>query len=98
MGRLHRGDPARPRAYCRGHVASGTRRSVRRARYRAVPLVLRNRRMRAIILAAGRGSRMGQLTAEIPKCLVQLGGKPLLEWQTGALRAAGIDRIAVVTG
>jgi choline kinase len=54
--------------------------------------------MRAIILAAGRGSRMGRLTAEIPKCLVELGGKPLLEWQTGALRAAGIDRIAIVTG
>jgi choline kinase len=54
--------------------------------------------VRAIILAAGRGSRMGQLTAEIPKCLLQLGGKPLLEWQTGALRAAGIDRIAIVTG
>jgi choline kinase len=41
---------------------------------------------------------MGELTAEIPKCLVQLGGRPLLEWQTGALRAAGIDRIAIVTG
>ena len=54
--------------------------------------------MRAIILAAGRGSRMGNLTAEIPKCLVQLGGKPLLEWQTGALRAVGIERIAIVTG
>lgn len=54
--------------------------------------------MRAIILAAGRGSRMGQLTAEIPKCLVKLGGKPLLEWQTGALLAAGVERIAIVTG
>jgi len=54
--------------------------------------------MRAIVLAAGRGSRMGPLTAQIPKCLVQLGGKPLLEWQTGALRAAGIERIAIVTG
>ena len=54
--------------------------------------------MRAIILAAGRGSRMGRLTAEIPKCLVELGGRPLLEWQTGALRAAGIERIAIVTG
>lgn len=41
---------------------------------------------------------MGLLTAEIPKCLVQLGGKPLLEWQTSALRAAGILRIGIVTG
>jgi choline kinase len=54
--------------------------------------------MRGIILAAGRGSRMGPLTAEIPKCLVQLGGKPLLEWQTSALRSAGIERIGIVTG
>jgi choline kinase len=54
--------------------------------------------MRAIILAAGRGSRMGQLTAAVPKCLVQLGGKPLIEWQIGALRAAGIGRIGIVTG
>ena len=54
--------------------------------------------MRGIILAAGRGSRMGHLTAEIPKCLVQLGGKPLIEWQITALRSARIDRIGIVTG
>ena len=54
--------------------------------------------MRAIILAAGRGSRMKALTDEIPKCLVKLRGKSLLDWQLGALRAAGIDDIAIVTG
>lgn len=54
--------------------------------------------MRAIILAAGRGSRMRQLTDDAPKCLVKLRGKPLIEWQLKAVRAAGINDIAVVTG
>lgn len=54
--------------------------------------------MKAIILAAGRGSRMRNLTEESPKCLVELHGRPLLHWQLAALRAAGIDEIALVTG
>jgi len=54
--------------------------------------------MRAIILAAGRGSRMKGLTDERPKCLLELRGKPLLAWQLGALREAGIVEIAIVTG
>lgn len=54
--------------------------------------------MKAIILAAGRGSRMKSLTDENLKCLVQLRGKTLLDWQLEALRAAGIDDIALVTG
>lgn len=54
--------------------------------------------MRALILAAGRGSRMGPLTTAVPKCLVPLAGRPLLEWQMTALRAAGIDTIGVVRG
>lgn len=54
--------------------------------------------MKAIILAAGRGSRMKNLTEERPKCLVELHGKPLLEWQLTALRGAGIEQIAIVTG
>lgn len=54
--------------------------------------------MKAIILAAGRGSRMGGLTAEQPKCLTPLAGRPLLDWQIESLRAAGADSIAVVRG
>lgn len=52
----------------------------------------------AVILAAGRGSRMLGLTAERPKCLVELAGRPLLHWQLDALRAARIPRILVVRG
>jgi len=54
--------------------------------------------MKGIILAAGRGNRMKALTDKKPKCLVELNGKPLLEWQLTALRKAGIDEIAIVTG
>lgn len=54
--------------------------------------------MKAILLAAGRGSRMKRLTDERPKCLVNLRGKPLLEWQLAALRKAGVGEIAIVTG
>ncbi|MBL0141873.1 MAG: phosphocholine cytidylyltransferase family protein [Betaproteobacteria bacterium] len=54
--------------------------------------------MKAIILAAGRGSRMKGLTDDRPKCLVELRGRPLLEWQLQALRDGGIAQIGIVTG
>lgn len=54
--------------------------------------------MRAIILAAGRGSRLGELTETSPKCLVHVFGKPLLHHQIEALNKANIDDIAIVTG
>ena len=54
--------------------------------------------MKAIILAAGRGSRMQSLTDDKPKCLVELRGRTLLDRQLDALHGAGIDEIAIVTG
>jgi L-glutamine-phosphate cytidylyltransferase len=54
--------------------------------------------MKAILLAAGRGSRMQHLTEAAPKCLVKLHGRTLLEWQLSTLRAANITDIAIVTG
>jgi L-glutamine-phosphate cytidylyltransferase len=54
--------------------------------------------MRAIILAAGRGSRMGDLTDLQPKCFVRVRGRRLLDWQLSALRGAGIGEIGVVRG
>ena len=41
---------------------------------------------------------MGELTAGRPKCLVELGGQPLLHWQIDALQAAGIEKIGIVAG
>jgi choline kinase len=54
--------------------------------------------MRAVILAAGRGSRMGHLADDRPKCLVELEGRPLIERQIAALRRGGVDQIGVVRG
>jgi choline kinase len=54
--------------------------------------------MRAVILAAGRGSRMGQLSDDRPKCLFELAGKPLIERQMAALRRGGAHEIGVVRG
>lgn len=54
--------------------------------------------MRAIILAAGRGSRMKALTSDKPKCLVELRGHSLLERQLEALRGGGVSEIGIVTG
>lgn len=54
--------------------------------------------MRALILAAGRGARLGPLTNERPKCLVHLAGRSLLEWQLEALGACGIHDVAIVLG
>jgi len=54
--------------------------------------------VKVIILAAGRGSRMKNLTDERPKCLIEMQGRPLLEWQLDAIREAGISDIGIVTG
>ena len=53
--------------------------------------------MKAIILAAGMGSRLGEHTKDKPKCLVPLNGKPLLEYQLEALRTI-VDEIVIVRG
>lgn len=54
--------------------------------------------MKAVILAAGRGSRMGLLTEHKPKCMVEFQGKPLLAWQQQACSAAGIAKLGAVVG
>ncbi|MDR2219350.1 MAG: phosphocholine cytidylyltransferase family protein [Methylobacillus sp.] len=54
--------------------------------------------MKALILAAGQGSRLRPLTDDRPKCLVELAGKSLLERQATVLRHAGIQDITVVSG
>ncbi|MGB2960027.1 MAG: phosphocholine cytidylyltransferase family protein [Bacteroidota bacterium] len=54
--------------------------------------------MKAIIVAAGPGSRLNPLTNERPKCLLQVGGRTILERALESLRENGIKRIAVVRG
>ena len=54
--------------------------------------------MKGIILAAGRGSRMKEMTKEIPKCLIEIDGQTLLSKQINAFKSNGISDIYVVTG
>lgn len=54
--------------------------------------------MKAIILAAGRGSRLHPYTADCPKCLTEIGGMTLIDRQLKTLRNAGINDIVIVSG
>jgi choline kinase len=54
--------------------------------------------MRAIILSAGQGSRLGPLTTDRPKCLIEFSGRTLLDWQLDMLAANGVEEVTVVTG
>ena len=54
--------------------------------------------MRAILLAAGMGTRLRPLTLDTPKSLVKVNKKPMLETQIEFLREKGINEIIVVTG
>jgi choline kinase len=53
---------------------------------------------RALILSAGQGSRLLPHTQELPKCLLDLAGRPMLGWQLLALAEAGVPEAVVVTG
>jgi choline kinase len=54
--------------------------------------------VKAIIVAAGRGKRLGVETDAIPKCMVAVGGRSILEWQLAALATAGVDDVVIVRG
>ena len=54
--------------------------------------------MKAIILAAGQGSRLGHLVDDRPKCLIDFSGRSLLDRQLDTLAANGVDEAVVVTG
>ncbi|MDK1287068.1 N-acetylmuramate alpha-1-phosphate uridylyltransferase MurU [Pseudoalteromonas umbrosa] len=51
--------------------------------------------MKAMILAAGRGQRMMPLTAEMPKPMLAVAGKPLIAYHLERLKRAGIDQIVI---
>ncbi|GAA4038532.1 NTP transferase domain-containing protein [Sphingomonas rosea] len=49
-------------------------------------------------MSAGQGSRLGRLTQDRPKCLIEFGGRTLLDRQLDTLAACGVDAVVVVTG
>lgn len=54
--------------------------------------------MKAVILAAGVGSRLRPLTNSKPKCLVKVCGQTLLDFQLEAYRRVGVEEVVMVTG
>jgi dTDP-glucose pyrophosphorylase len=62
------------------------------------PCANQNHRMKAVILAAGKGTRMKELTNEMPKPMLRVQGKPILEHIMGGLLNAGIRDVFIVTG
>jgi NDP-sugar pyrophosphorylase family protein len=57
-----------------------------------------SRHMKAVILAAGKGTRMKDLTNEIPKPMLRVQGMPILEHIITGLKAAGVRQFFIVTG
>ncbi|MEO8841707.1 MAG: NTP transferase domain-containing protein [Kofleriaceae bacterium] len=51
-----------------------------------------------ILIAAGRGKRLGAHTEEIPKCMVDVAGRPIFGWVWKALAAVGAKRLVVIRG
>jgi len=52
----------------------------------------------AVLLAAGRGTRMRELTADLPKPMIEVRGKPVLQYLVEGLRDAGVRRFLIVVG
>jgi choline kinase len=54
--------------------------------------------VQAIIIGAGRGSRLMPTTADAPKCYAEVQGKRILDWTLDAFNAAGVERINFIGG
>lgn len=54
--------------------------------------------MKAIMYAAGRGTRLGEAAGGLPKLLLEFGGRSLLAWHIARLKAVGVSELVVVTG
>jgi len=53
---------------------------------------------KAVVLAAGKGTRLKPVTEEIPKVMVEIAGRPLLHYSLSALSSAGVKEAAIIVG
>ena len=53
---------------------------------------------KAVLLAAGRGTRMRELTLDLPKPMLPVRGRPILDYIVEGLRAAGVEEVLIVVG
>jgi len=54
--------------------------------------------MKIIIMAGGKGTRISAMNSELPKPMLPIAGKPVLEWQLDCLKRQGFDDIVIVIG
>ena len=54
--------------------------------------------MQAVILAGGRGVRLKPLTDTVPKPMIEVNGKPFLQWQIEMLKEQGVEDIVICSG
>ena len=54
--------------------------------------------MKAVILAAGKGTRMGSLTEELPKPILPVEGKPILEHMISGIAAQRVHKVSIIVG
>lgn len=54
--------------------------------------------MRAVVLSAGKGTHLGELTVDKPKPMIEVGGHPILEYVLAGLKRAGFSEIIIVVG
>ena len=54
--------------------------------------------MKVVIMAGGKGTRIASINSEVPKPMIEICGKPILEWQIENLKACGLTDITLVIG
>lgn len=54
--------------------------------------------MKVVIMAGGKGTRIASVKSDVPKPMIPIAGKPILEWQIECLRSQGLNEITIVIG
>ena len=57
-----------------------------------------NHKMKTIIMAGGRGTRIAAIKSDVPKPMIEICGKPILQWQIECLKSQGFTDITLVVG